>query len=100
MTDYRHHFPFTGEDFLKTEDIDIDRVISTRYPFTYACDFIRSHTEHVCKVLEIEYTDEMVFLSRAGASGFMKKLNGGDSDYRHIAEVFADAYIIEHNLVW
>jgi hypothetical protein len=88
-------FKYQPEDFLSPSGFVSEQMIESRYPFTYACDFIRSHTSQVCRVLDIEWRP---ISSRAEASGFMKELNGGDSDYRHIAIVFADAYIREHNL--
>ena len=58
---------------------------STRYPYTYACDHIRSK-------FGVE--------SRADASAFMREMASklGQEDHRKIAEVFADAYITEHQL--
>jgi hypothetical protein len=92
VKDFKHQ----PEDFLSPSGSVSEQMIESRYPYTYACDFIRSHTSQVCRVLDIEWRP---ISSRAEASDFMQnELNGGDSDYEHIAIIFADAYIREKNI--
>lgn len=87
-------FPFEPTDFINAYT---ETLIETRYPYTYACDFIRSHNLHICETLGIPF-DENIVNSRAEASGFMRRLNDDDSNYRHIALVFADAYCLENHI--
>jgi len=88
------NFTLTPNDFLEETSTPFNE---GRYPYTYACDFIRSHNLSICETMDLPF-EENIVNSRAEASGFMKKLNAGDSNYRHIALVFADAFCIEHRI--
>lgn len=67
--------------------------IATRYPYTYAYDFIRSHAE----VFGLEGTP-----SRADVGQWLYDALGVDDSsplHRAVCEALADAYLKEHNEV-
>jgi len=88
-------FPFAPQDFLTSAHAPF---IEGRYPYTYAADFICGHDLIIQKKLQVFCLDWKEIHSLSEAAAFMRKLNGGDEDYEHIAKVFADAYLIENHI--
>jgi len=70
-----------------------------RYPYTYACDYVRAHQGFIKQKLGLDDLAFPFVSSRGEASQFMQFLNNGSSEYYHIAIVFADAHMAEHNIV-
>lgn len=74
-------------------------VIPTRYPFTYAYDYIRSHAA----AFDLTPREGEACLSRMDITRVLRKRLGVGSDhpyYRAVCAYLADEYIREHQLVW
>lgn len=65
-------------------------VIESRYPYTYAWDFLRSHAA------EFGLSDVD---SRADASSAVRRLARDEHEYHRVAIILAEAYIKKHGLM-
>ncbi len=96
----------TVEDILNATRTDTyrEQYIPTRYPYTYAADFVRQHPEIVPSQY-LRGNEDM--MSRADASGVIhrwaegEQYDGADQvggPGRLLAEVLADSYLRVHGI--
>jgi hypothetical protein len=80
---------------VATRPTEPNPVIESRYPHTYAYDYVRSHPEAFDLPTDL--------LSRAGVAGWLRDRLDDDSrspEHVKVVRALADAYIRENNLVW